>query len=533
MITADAFDFSGRYVFISSSAYMHRLDESIRPLLEERGGRISRIYTDMTPRPATGDFSPETLPPDFFDKEHVRAAFTLDQSAPTNLVPPEVPLFAFPHAFRFPRPHTEQMLQICPSYVGNVDYYLTQDDAAVSLAASPYMPHKCKKHATAPPPNTTLNTLLSRLTSGRCRKLLHLVPFGDLKFDDLRRRWLAEPHKTTILYTCGHRAHGVPLLMEERKAFIDACLTHFPQYDFVLRPFPGERPSYEPLATAFRATKRFRMDSSRSTLRHMPSAVALLCDHTSTTGKLFALATGQPAVFLSSRNMSGTWDANDLFSPVRTPEDILQALQSSLAWKNGDHPELAALREKLIFRPGHSRELFFHYLAQILSGAVPSDAVALPCDYIGDMELATPAEELTFFLRTLRACRPDLYYESLYRFPLFQALNNFYKHMSIRVYWKKPLLLSVSKEDGQTRLTMPEETLSPFFCPAPMSDYSPETQTFIRQHESLCRTEQEREPSHHILLPDRDKTIFCHALASVVEQAYGGILAPAETAKTP
>ena len=508
MIATDAFDFSGSYVFLANSVYMHRLDESIRPLLEERGGRITRVYTDMTPRPATGDFSPATLPPDFFDKEHVRAAFTLDQSAPINLVPPEVPLLALPHAFWFPPPHTEHMLQIYPSYVGNADYYLTQDGGAV-------------------PPS------FPRLTSGRRREELYLLPFGCLKLDELRRRWLAEPHRATILYTCGHSAHGVPLLMEERKAFIDACLTHFPQYDFVLRPFPGERPRYEPLATAFRTTKRFRMDSSRSTLRHMASAIALLCDHTSTTGQLFALATGQPAVFLPSRNMPRAWDANDLFSPVRTPEDMLLALQSSLAWKNGDHPELAALREKLIFRPGHSRELFFHYLAQILSGAVPSDAVALPCDYIGDMELTTPAEEVGFFLRTLRACRPDLYYEPLCRFPLFQALNNFYKHMSIRFYWKKPLLLSVSTQEGRTRLMLPETTLSPFFRPAPISDYCPETQTFIRQHESLCRTEQKKQPSRHILLPDRDRTVFCHALAAVVEQAYGDILSPAETAETP
>ena len=507
MHSATAFDFAGRYVFISSSAYMHRLDESIRPLLEERGGRITRVYTDMTPPSASGDFSPATLPPGFFDKEHVRAAFAPDHFAPPRLVPLSVPLLALPHAFWFPRPHTEHLLQTCPAYVGNADYYLTQDGGAV-------------------PPS------FPRPTSGRQREQLHLLPFGCLKLDELRRRWLAEPHRATILYTCGHSACGVPLLMEERKALIEACLTHFPQYDFVLRPFPGERPSYEPLATAFRATKRFRMDSNRSTLRHMPSAVALLCDHTSTTGKLFALATGQPAVFLPSRNMSGTWDANDLFSPVRTPEDMLLALQSSLAWKNGDHPELAALREKLIFHPGHSRELFFHYLAQILSGAVPSDAVALPCDYIGDMELATPAEELTFFLRTLRANRPDCYYEPLRRFPLYQALANFYQQINTRFQQHKPLLLSVGKQNGHTRLMLPETTLSPFFRPAPMSDYCPETQAFIRQHESLYRTEQEKEPSH-ILLPDRDKTVFYHALAAVVEQAYGGTLSPAETAETP
>ena len=155
MIATDAFDFSGRYVFIANSVYMHRLDESIRPLLEERGGRITRIYTDMTPRPATGDFSPATLPPDFFDKEHVRAAFTLDQSAPTNLVPPEVPLFAFSHAFWFPRPHTEKLLQTCPSYVGNADYYLTQDNATVSFVASSCMPLKHAINVPPPPPNTT------------------------------------------------------------------------------------------------------------------------------------------------------------------------------------------------------------------------------------------------------------------------------------------------------------------------------------------------------------------------------------------
>lgn len=202
---------------------------------------------------------------------------------------------------------------------------------------------------------------------------------------------------------------------------------------------------------------------------------------------------------------------------MRTPEDMLSALQSSLDWRNGDHPELTALREKLIFRPGHSRELFFSYLAQILSGDVPRDAVALPCDYVGDVELSTPEEEIAFFLRALRACRPDAYYESLYRFPIFNTLHTFYRHLKTRFYWKSPLLLSIKKQEGRTRLNM-ETTPTPFFRPAPLTDYSPETQAFLQQHEALCGT---RQPSDCILLPDRDTTVFWHALASVVEQAYG------------
>ena len=131
MIAANAFDFSGKYVFIAPSCYMHRLDESIRPLLEERGGRISRIYSmDVTPNAATGDFSLETLPADFFEKENVRAVFALDAMAPSFLVPQEVPLIAFTHAFWCPVPHSESVLQGCLFYLGNADFYLTQDGAA-------------------------------------------------------------------------------------------------------------------------------------------------------------------------------------------------------------------------------------------------------------------------------------------------------------------------------------------------------------------------------------------------------------------
>ena len=43
-------DFSGNYLFVAERLRMHRLDESLRPLLEARGGRI----VSPPPRPTAG-----------------------------------------------------------------------------------------------------------------------------------------------------------------------------------------------------------------------------------------------------------------------------------------------------------------------------------------------------------------------------------------------------------------------------------------------------------------------------------------------
>ena len=496
MPSATDFDFSGNYVFIASATYMHRLDESIRPLLEERGGQIFRIYTNAAPRIAAGDFALSALPADFFETGAVRAAFTTDAATPPDLVPPTVPLIALPHAFWFPRPQTEALLQDFPSYVGNADYYLTQDSA-------------------------DLPSRYPRPTSGRRKDNIYLLPFGSLKLDELRRRWLAETHKSHILYTCGKIGHADPLLPEEKKEFIDCCLQHFPQYDFVLRPFPGDRPLYDSLTRAFRTTKRFRIDSYRSTLQRMPSTAALLCDSNSTTGKLFSLATGQPTVFLPSRNMTGDHNPSNLFSPVRTPGEMIARLQEILALKGKENPALTAMREKLIFRPGHARELFFSYLGKILCNTVPQEAIAVPCDYTGDIRLPTATDEIVFFLRELRACRLALYHPPLRHFALYSALTDFYQKLWEGIQRQKTGMVSVHDRQGHRNLLVDTNCRENLLCPAPLSDYTQATQLFIQQHKHLIRTFRSLDAPFSILLPDKNYEVFCAALANVIEQAYG------------
>lgn len=497
MCFPDTFDFSGSYAFISTANYHHRLDESIRPLLEERGGRVIRIYTDKEPGAGTDDFCTASLPAGFFSTHHIRAAFTTDLAAPPDCVPSHIPLIALPHAFWFPT-HTDQLLQRYSYYISNADYYLVQDSAR--------LPHPCPVPA-----------------SIRRKKTIHLLPFGSLKLDALRRSWHETRRKTAILYSCGKHGHGDPLRPEEKEPFITYCLQHFPQYDFILRPFPGDRHLYTSLAEHFRGTK-FRIDSSKSTLRHLPSAAALLCDYNSTVGKIFSLATGQPVVFLGPQRLPGSYDPGNYFSTVRTPADMLARLQDILALQGQEVPELSAMREKYIFRPGSARELFFTYLSQILSGSVPGEAVAVNCEYIGAIRLPSPADEIAFFLRMLRACRLEFYWSLSGRFSTFSALLCFYSRLYHNgILCQKPALLSVSSRNGKKRLVIMDdkrERERPFRCVAPLSDYAPSTRTFIQQHEELRRTGQAPHESVSLLLPDRNQEVFCHALADVMEQVY-------------
>lgn len=494
MPSATDFDFSGNYAFISSEALMHRLDESILPLLKERGGRICRIYTDATPRTATGDFPLSALPADFFHTQAVRAVFCTDNATPPGIVPKQIPLIAIPHAsWRFGKQGPSEYIERVPSYLSNCDYYLA--------------PGRAKP-------------LCIKIASLRQHDGIHILPFGNLKIDELRRRWIATPHKTNIFYCCGQHQNAIPI--ESKSKLIDLCLQHFPQYDFILRPFPGERPLYDSLADAFRYTKRFRIDSSRSMLQKIPEAVAVLADNNSTTGHMFSLATGRPAVILASPGQKTLFIEWDCLPPVCSPETAISRLKTILARQDSELPELTAMRETYLFRPGHARELFFTYLMQILSGTVPQEAVTTPCEYIGDLQLDSPTAEISFFLQVLRTCRVEFYYSSLQRFRHYAALQNFYQKLyEGRVRRNIPAMLIIQEKQGRKYLLIPSKTPHSFFLPASLSEYSPATKTFIQQNRALLRAQKSLGRGIHILLPDRDKAVFCHALASVIAEVYG------------
>lgn len=490
LLSTDKFDFSGNYVFISSSILMHRLDESIRPLLEKRGGNITRIYTSNPQSLTPEDFSLATLPACFFHTQSIRAVFCTDNCVPPALIPSGIPLIAVPHAFwRTKESDITTLLKDYPSFLGSCDYYFSQGDVA--------------------PLHVTIASL-------RRHDKVFILPLGSLKIDSLRQCWTKEHNKTSILYCCGYHQRSISI--EDKYKLIKLCLEAFPQYDFILRPFPGDRLLYNSLADAFRSTRRFRIDSSRSTLQKLPSAAAVLADNNSTVGHMFSLATGQPAVIIACRDQHGTHDGT-LLNPVYTPEEAIAALSAVLALKDKEHPELVAMRNKLTFQPGHAQELFFSYLMQILSGTVPQEAVEVPCEYIGDLQLDSPTDEIIFFLRVLRSCRVEFYYTSMHwRFNNYTALQCFYRKLyEGHTLQNKPALVSIQKQQGRKRLLIAPQNTQPFFCPSPLSDYNATTKIFIQQNrECLCA-----KPTDHILLPDRNKTVFCHALASLIEEVYG------------
>lgn len=231
-------DFSGNYLFVTSQRYMHRLDESLQPLLEARGGRIVRLLT--------GVVNKRNLPRGFFAHFAFRAAFTVDCTAPCDLLPSDLPLIAIPHAF-WERPQTKVMLEEKPSYLGTADYYLTQDDPASSKGLAASM---------------------------RRRDVVRLLPFGNPKLDLLRQNWLDEPRKDIIMYCCGMTDYSCP--MSEKLEYVRRCLRDFPQYQVVVRPFPGAVADYASLVEAFGHDERFTLDTGSTTLFYLPRAATLL-----------------------------------------------------------------------------------------------------------------------------------------------------------------------------------------------------------------------------------------------------------------
>lgn len=486
-----AFDFSGNYLFVAEKLRMHRLDESLSALLESRGGRILRLQADGEP-PATPDaWNLRTLPPDFFARHAIRAAFTTDNSAPPDVVPPDVPLIALPHAF-WQTPQTEKLLGGWAAYLGNADYYLTQDCPAPGAEA-----------------------LVSSL---RRRDVVRLLPFGNLKLDLLRQRWLDEPRKDSIMYCCGVTAHGCSI--PEKLEIVRRCLRDFPQYRIVVRPFPGAGAAYAPLVAAFGDNERFVLDTGGSTLRHLPRAATLLYDAHTTTGNIFLLATGQPAVCLPAADR----DEVPLASAhvASTPEEVSAAVAACLAQRaRGELPELRRLRESILYRPGQARHLFWEYLAAVLQNAVPPQAVAVPCEYIGDCRPATRAEELRLLLRRLQAGSVERSYNLLRGYPLYTSLEAFYRTLRRRAEKQLPCLVRLTQQPGGQKLGICRDDAAslPFLCWGPPHAYGLPGLAYLRTHQ---RQRLDRLTSDcAILLPDRSLPLFRQAFAELILAVYG------------
>ena len=393
---ADNFDFSGNYLFVAERLRMHRLDESLRPLLEARGGRIVRLQADGEPLATPDGWNLRICRRIFFARYAFRAAFTTDNSTPPGLVPPEVPLIAIPHAF-WETPQSEKLLDGWAAYLGNADYYLTQDRPASGQG------------------------LVSSL---RRRDMVRLLPFGNLKLDLLRERWLNEPRKDIIMYCCGTTAYGCPI--PRKLEIVRRCLRDFPHHHVVVRPFPGAEAAYAPLTEALGHDERFILDTGGSTLRYLPRAAALLYDVHTTTGNIFLLATGQTAVCLPAHDRDE--QALPYAQHAATPAEVSAAVAACLAQlEQGEVPALRRLRESILYRPGEARGLFWEYLACILQSEVPQQAVAVPCEYIGDCRPASRQEELALLLRRLRDGSVERSYNLFRGYPLYNNLEAFYR----------------------------------------------------------------------------------------------------------
>lgn len=487
---ADDFDFSGNYLFVAERLRMHRLDESLRPLLEARGGRIVRLQADGEPLATPDGWNLRDLPQDFFARHAFRAAFTTDNSTPPGLVPPEVPLIAIPHAF-WETPQSEKLLGGWAAYLGNADYYLTQDRPASGHGF---------------------------VSSQRRRDVVRLLPFGNLKLDLLRERWLNEPRKDIIMYCCGITAYGCPI--PRKLEIVRRCLRDFPHHHVVVRPFPGAEAAYAPLTEALGHDGRFILDTGGSTLRYLPRAAALLYDVHTTTGNIFLLATGQTAVCLPAHDRDERPLPNAQLAA--TPEEVSAAVAACLAQlEQGEVPALRRLRESILYRPGEARELFWEYLACILQGGVPPQAVAVPCEYIGDCRPASRQEELALLLRRLRDDSVERSYNLFRGYPLYNNLEAFYRTLRRRTERGQPCLvrLKLHPKGRALRVCGDEEADMPFLCWAPLRDYGPPGLKHLQTHQRQRLGALTADCA--ILLPDRNKSLFRRAFADLIETVYG------------
>ena len=360
-------------------------------------------------------------------------------------------------------------------------------------------------------------------SSLRRRDVVRLLPFGNLKLDLLRERWLNEPRKDIIMYCCGITAYGCPI--PRKLEIVRRCLRDFPHHHVVVRPFPGAEAAYAPLTEALGHDERFILDTGGSTLRYLPRAAALLYDVHTTTGNIFLLATGQTAVCLPAHDRDE--QALPYAQHAATPAEVSAAVAACLAQlEQGEVPALRRLRESILYRPGEARGLFWEYLACILQSEVPQQTVAVPCEYIGDCRPASRQEELALLLRRLRDGSVERSYNLFRGYPLYNNLEAFYRTLRRRAEKGLPCLVRLKQhpKGRALRVCRDEEADMPFLCWAPLRDYGPPGLKHLQTHQQQRLGALTADCA--ILLPDRSKSLFCRAFAELIEIVYGAAALP-------
>ena len=205
---------------------------------------------------------------------------------------------------------------------------------------------------------------------------------------------------------------------------------------------------------------------------------------------------------------------------MERPEELATAVAACLELNGeGEDAELTALRERLIYRQGHARELFFQYLAAILRGEVPQEAVAIPCEPIGDCRPASRREELDLFLQRLRAGRVEFSYNLFKEYAFYHSLEAFYRTLRRRMCRGLPCLVRPTVFGEVTLLGIVRDTPATFYRWGSLRDYGPAGLEFIGAGQS--RSVDALTEGCAILLPDRNMIAFSQALAEIFLAVYG------------
>lgn len=278
---------------------------------------------------------------------------------------------------------------------------------------------------------------------------------------------------------------------------------------------------YASLVEAFGHDERFTLDTGSTTLFYLPRAATLLYDANTTTGQMFMLATGQKAICLP------TSDPSKKISPhahvASTPDEVSAAVAMCLAQlEQGEVPELRHLRESILYRPGETRHLFWQYLADILRGTVPPQAVAIACEYIGDCCPASRNDELALLLQRLAAGTVERSYNLFREYPFYSELESVYRALHIRRDKGLPCLVRLGQQsDGYQQVEVcPDEAQDmPFLCWGSLRYYGPPGLMHIQKHASQRLAAPTAGCA--ILLPDRNKELFCQAFTELLVAVYG------------
>lgn len=186
-------------------------------------------------------------------------------------------------------------------------------------------------------------------------------------------------------------------------------------------------------------------------------------------------------------------------------------------------PELRRLRETMLYRPGETRRLFWQYLADIVQGNVPQQAISIACEYLGDSRPTSTREELEIMLQRLQAGSVEQSCNLFRGYPLYTKLESFYLTLRARTEQGLPCLVRLRRHpDGQEVDVCPEDVVDmPFLCWSSLRYYGPAGLRHIQTHQGL-RLESPPATDFAVLLPDRSKDLFCQAFAKLIREIYAG-----------